>query len=72
MFAYIAQQLLLLSYGMQTICFLFVQKNSMESSSQRVNLDLKAVAINEFIQSTVEFLNSFATQYEELYSGELL
>ena len=41
---------------------LFVQKNSMESSSQRVNLDLKAVAINEFIQSTVEFLNSFATQ----------
>lgn len=34
----------------------------MESSSQRVSLDLKVVATNEFILSTVEFLNSFATQ----------
>ena len=33
----------------------------MASSDQRVNLDLTAVAVNEFIQTTSEFLNSFAT-----------
>ena len=35
----------------------------MASSDQRVNLDLTAVAVNEFIQTTSEFLNSFATMY---------